>query len=213
MFGALTFRKCAHDTAPQTGSCCSLLTAACKYARDKKIQEKQKKLNSLPPILRPKTKKSRELAAVAHFQQKIRPRRFVDTDKLNRKQWARTEVALNPFLYGKKEELTMVRQSPLKTLQSNDHPDESLDGALSFPQSLSAAFGNSPDVPDGEPEQTSDRELHFGQGVWNVAQNQGRSDAMATSSGLQKPKKVWAKKKFVDTKADKAKKRASSKFK
>ena len=39
----------------------------------KKIQEKQKKLNSLPPILRPKNKKSRELAAVTHFQQKIRP--------------------------------------------------------------------------------------------------------------------------------------------
>ena len=40
-----------------------------------------------------------------------------------------------------------------------------------------------------------------------------RGDAVATSSGLQKPKKVWAKKSFVDTKADKAKKRASSKFK
>lgn len=113
----------------------SLLTAACKYARDKKMQEKQKKLNLLPPILRPKTKKSRELAAVAHFQHKIRPRRPVDTDKYNRKQWARTDVAVNPFLYGKKNELTeltMVRQSPLKTLQSNDHPEESLDGAFFF---------------------------------------------------------------------------------
>ena len=190
-----------------------MLTAACKYARDKKLQEKQKKLDSLPPILRPKTKKSRELAAVAHFQEKIRPRRVVDTKNLNRKQWARTEVALNPFLYGKKEELTMVRQSPLKTLQSNDDPDESLDAAFAFPQSLSAAFGTSPDVPDGGPEQTSDREFYFGQGVWNGAQNQGRGDAVATSSGLQKPKKVWAKKKHVDTKADKAKKRASSKFK
>ena len=66
---------------------------------------------------------------------------------------------------------------------------------------------------DGGHEQTSDRELHFGQGVWNGAENQGRGDAVATSSGLQKPKKVWAKKKFVDTKADKAKKIASSKFK
>ena len=35
-FVALTFLRCAHDTAPQTDSCCSLLTAACKYARDKK---------------------------------------------------------------------------------------------------------------------------------------------------------------------------------
>ena len=162
-FGALTFPRCVHDPAPQTGSCCSLLTAACKYTRGKKLQEKQNKLNSLPPILRPKNKKSRELAAVAHFQLKIRPRRFVDTDKLNRKEWVRTEVALNPFLH----------------------------------------------------EQTSDRELHFGQGVWNGAQDEGRGDgdAVATSSGLQKPKKVWAKKKFVDTKANKAKKRASSKFK
>ena len=178
-FGALTFPRCVHDTAPQTGSCCSLSTAACKYARDKKLQEKQKKLNSLPPILRPKNEKSRELAAVAHFQQKICPRRFVDTDKLNRKEWSRIEVALNPFLYGKKDEMTMVRQSPLKTVQSNDDPDESLDGAVSFPQSLSAAFGNSPDVPDGgPPEQTSDRELHFGQGVWNGAQDEGRGVPM-----------------------------------
>ena len=72
-------------------------------------------------------------------------------------------MALNPFLYGKKDELTMVWQSPLKIRQSNDDPDESLDGAFSFPQSLSAAFGNNPDVPDGgPPEQTSDRELYFG---------------------------------------------------
>ena len=103
----------------------------------------------------------------------------MDTDKLNRKQWARSEVALNPFLYCKKEELTMVRQSPLKRLQSNDDPDESLDGAFSFPQSLSVAFGNSPDVSDGgPPEQTSDRELHFGQGVWKGAQDEGRGMAM-----------------------------------
>ena len=59
----------------------------------------------------------------------------------------------------------MVRQSPFKTVQSNDHPDESLDGAFLFPQPLSVAFGKSPDVPDGGPEQTRDRELHFGQGV------------------------------------------------
>ena len=150
---------------------------------------------------------------MAHFQQKIRPRRFVDTDKFNRKQWARTEVALNPFLYGKKDELTMIRQSPLKTLHSNDDPEENLYGASPFPQSLSAAFGNSPDVTDAGPGQTSDKELHFGQGVWNGAQNQGKDDAVATASGLEKPKKVWAKKRFVENKADKAKKRSSSKFK
>lgn len=192
----------------------SLLTAACKYARDKKMQEKQKKLNSLPPILRPKTKKSRELAAVANFQHKIRPRRPVDTDKYNRKQWARTDVAMNPFLYGKKyelTELTMVRQSPLKTLQSNDHPEEGLDGAFPFPQSLSDTFGESSDVTDAGPVMPGDRELHFGQGVLNGVQNQERDDAEATASGLAKPKKVWAKKNLADRKADKAKKKSSSK--
>ena len=122
-------------------------------------------------------------------------------------------MALNPFLYGKKDELTMVRQSPFKNTPEQRRANESLDGAFSFPHSLSAAFGNSPDVPDGGPEQTSDRELHFGHGVWNRAQNQERGDAGATSSGLQKPKKVWAEKSFVDAKADEAKKRASSKFK
>ena len=107
----------------------------------------------------------------------------------------------------------MVRQSPLKTLQSNDHTEKSLDGASASPQSLSAAFGNSPDVTDAGLGQASDWELHFGQGVQNGAQNQGRDDAEATASGLGKPKKVWAKKKFVENKAEKAKKKSSSKFK
>ncbi|KAL9962674.1 hypothetical protein ACROYT_G031796 [Oculina patagonica] len=190
--------------------------AACKYARDKKLQEKQKMLNSLPAILRPKTKNAREMAAVAHFQQQIRPRRFVDTDKFNRKQWARTEVAMNPFLYGKKEELTMVRQSPLKALQTKDKddPGECFDGASPMPQSLSDAFGNSSDVTDAGPGQMSETNLDFAQGIVNVSQNQETRNTVVTStSGLEKPKKVWAKKKVADDKAEKAKKRSSSKFK
>ena len=43
---------------------------------------------------------------------------------------------------------------------------------------------------------------------WNGAQDQGKGVAVATSSGLQKPKKVWAKKRFVDPKADRAKKKS-----
>ena len=107
----------------------------------------------------------------------------------------------------------MVRQSPLKALQSNDDPEESLYGASSLPQSLSAAFGNSPDVTDGGPGQTIDRKLHFAQGAWDEGQDQGRNDAVATASGVEKPKKVWAKKRFAENKAEKAKKRSSSKFK
>lgn len=173
-------------------------------------------LNSLPPILRPKTKKSRELAAVAHFQQKIRPRRFVDTDKFNRKQWARTEVAMNPFLYGKKEELTMVRQSPLKALQTKDKedPGESFDGASPLPQSLTATFGNGSDATDAGSGQISETNLDFAQGIGNELQNQETRNTVVTStSGLEKPKKVWAKKKVADDKAEKAKKRSSSKLK
>lgn len=173
-------------------------------------------LNSLPPILRPKTKKSRELAAVAHFQQKIRPRRFVDTDKFTRKQWARTEVAMNPFLYGKKEELTMVRQSPLKALQTKDKddPEDSFSGASPLPQSLSAAFGNSSDVTDAGPGQIAESNSDFALGIGSGLQNQETKNTVVTSpTGSEKPKKVWAKKKFADEKAEKAKKRSSSKFK
>lgn len=182
------------------------LPAACKYARDRKLQEKQKKLNSLPPILRPKTKKSRELAAVAHFQQKIRPRRFIDTDKFSRKQWARTEVAMNPFLYGKKEDLTVMKALQTKT---KDSPKESLDAA--YPQSLSAAFGNSHDVTDGglgHNTAMSDK-VDNSNGLLNQETN---STTMPTS-GREKPKKIWAKKKFAEDKVEKAKKRSSSKFK
>lgn len=86
--------------------------------------------------------------------------------------------------------------------------------ALSFfPQSLSDTFGESSDVTDAGPGMPGDRELHFGQGVLNGVQNQERDDAEATASGLAKPKKVWAKKKLADRKADKAKKKSSSKFK
>lgn len=172
-------------------------------------------MNSLPPILRPKTKTSRELAAVAHFQQKIRPRRFVDTDKFNRKQWARTEVAMNPFLYGKKDELTMVRQSPLKGLETKDknNPEESFDGASPLPQSLSDAFGNSSDVTDAGPGQINEINLEFTQGIGNELRNQETKNTVTSPSGREKPKKVWAKKKLADDKAEKAKKRSSSKFK
>ena len=184
-FVALTFLRCAHDTAPQTDSCCSLLTAACKYARDKKIQEKQQKLNSLPPILRPKNKKSRELAAVTHFQQKIRPRRFVDTDKLNRKQWARTEVALNPFLYDKKTSWLWFIRAPQKHLKATTTPMKASMALSLFP---------SPCRPHLAITLTS----RMGDLSRPVRGNCGamrelRGDAVATSPGL-KPKKVGAKK-------------------
>ena len=208
-FVALTFLRCAHDTTPQTDSCCSLLTAASKYARDKKIQQKQKKLYSLPPILRPKNKKSRELTAVAHFQQKIRPGRFVDTDKLNRKQWARTEVALNPFLYGKKDELTMVRQSLLKKhFRATTTPMKASMALSLFPSPCRPHLAIALTSRMGD----LSRPVR-GNCILDKESGMGPKIAVATSSGLQKPKKVWAKKRFVDTKADKAKKRASSKFK
>ncbi|XP_022798205.1 unconventional myosin-XVI-like [Stylophora pistillata] len=177
--------------------------AACKYARERKLQEKQKKQNSLPPILRPKTKKSRELAAVAHFQEQIRPRRSVDTDKYNRKAWARTEVAMNPFLYGKKENLTIMKALQKETTKESR---KSLDAA--FPQSPSAAFGNSNDMTDAGPEQITvviDRVDDVGE-----LMNQETYTTTTQKSGREKPgKKVWAKKKFAEDKAEKAKKRSS----
>ena len=73
----------------------------------------------------------------------------------------------------------MVRQSPLKTLESNDDPDEGLDGAFSFPHSLSAAFGNSPDVSDGGLEPTCDREYAF----WTRSLEWGRESRKGRCGG------------------------------
>lgn len=183
-----------------------LFPAACKYARERKLQEKQKKQNALPPILRPKTKKSRELAAVAHFQEQIRPRRSVDTEKLNRKAWARMEVVMNPFLYGKKENLTIMKVLQKET---NGESRKSLDTAS--PKSPSAVFGNNNDMTDGDPEQITvviDKVDDVGEML-----SQETHTTTIQKPGREKPgKKVWAKKKHAEDKADKAKKKSSSKF-
>ena len=178
-----------------------------------KRYRRNKKLNSLPSILRPKNKRFRELAAVAHFQQKIRPGRFVDTDKLNRKQWARTEVALNPFLYDKKTSWLWFVRAPWKHLKATTTPMKASMALSLFPIPCRPHLAIALTSRMGDLSRPATGNMYFGQGVWNGAENQGRGDAVATSSGLQKPKKVWAKKRLVDTKADKAKKRASSKFK
>jgi len=192
--------------------------AACKYAREKRQQEKQQVINSLPPILRPKTRKSRELAAVAHFQQKVRPRRYVDTFKFNRKKWARKEVAMNPFLYGKGKELSQGRrQKPLKAqpAKSNSDPEETLDGAPPGPESLMHLFGSNSDARDGGASQAltsngsfvvSDLDSSF---QANGFQYHEAKREVTSTSVVKKPvKKVWAKKRFADNKAEKGRKRS-----
>ncbi|KAJ7358697.1 hypothetical protein OS493_022138 [Desmophyllum pertusum] len=111
----------------------------------------------------------------------------------------------------------MIRQSPLKALQTKSkdaNPEDSLDGASPLPQSLSAAFGNSPEVTDGGPGQISPDVLDVvASGSRNGLQYEETNIAVTSTSILKKPKKVWAKKKLADNKAEKTKKRSSSKFK
>ena len=188
-----------------------ILIAACKYAREKQQQEKQEAINSLPPILRPKTKQSRELAAMAHFQQKIRPRRHIDTFRFSRKKWARKEVAMNPFLYGKKDELSQFRRpTPLiaQPTEPNSDLKETVDGASPVPNSLMDLFTTSPDVEDGGSALTVPSDLEISPRR-NELQYQETRGVMASTPVVKKPvKKVWAKKKFADSKIEKGRKRS-----
>ena len=151
---------------------------------------------------------------MAHFQQKVRPRRYIDTFKFNRKKWARKEVALNPFLYGRKDELSEGEfrpQSPLKTQQmsNSSDPNESVDGAshVPAPDSLVDLFANL-DETDGAAgkDMTSDYSV-----VENALETSPRRNGLrevSSKSAAEKPaKKVWAKKRFADRKAEKGKKR------
>ena len=177
--------------------------AACDYAREKRNQEKQQVINSLPPILRPKTRKARELAAIGHFQQKIRPRRYIDTFKFNRKKWARKEAVLNPFLFGNTKNLSQInQQAPPKQgpRRSSSEPMDSVDGASYGPESLMNVFGNSSNVREEE-EGTSPHTIEL--------QFKADKSAMSQASSNEKPgKKVWARKQFEDRKSEKGGKRS-----
>ncbi|KAK2557065.1 Myosin-IIIb [Acropora cervicornis] len=172
--------------------------AACDYAREKRNQEKQQVINSLPPILRPKTRKARELAAIEHFQQKIRPRRYIATVKFKRKKWARKEAVLNPFLFGNTKSLSQTDQQ--EPGPSSSEPMDSLDAASYGPEALMDAFGSSPNAREKE-EGTSPQTIEL--------QFQGRKSVLSPTSSKEKPgKKVWARKKFEDRKSEKGGKRS-----
>ena len=106
----------------------------------------------------------------------------------------------------------MVRQSPLKHFKATTTSMKASMARSLFPSRCRPHLTIALTSRMGNLSRLQREGIAFWTRVWNGAQNQGRGDAVATSSGL-KPKKVWAKKRFVDTKADKAKKRASSKFK
>lgn len=172
--------------------------AACDYAREKRNQEKQQVINSLPPILRPKTRKARELAAIEHFQQKIRPRRYIETVKFKRKKWARKEAVLNPFLFGNTKSLSQTDQQ--EPGPSSSEPMDSVDAASYGPESLMDAFGSSPNAREKE-ERISPQTIGL--------QFQGSKSGLSPTSSKEKPgKKVWARKKFEDRKSEKGGKRS-----
>lgn len=146
---------------------------------------------------------------MAHFQQKVRPRRYIDTFRFNRKKWARKEVAINPFLYGNREELSLVRrQNPLKSQPTTSSSDPE-NSASPVPDSLIDVFGNSPDVTDGETGQALTSDGSFVSELKMPSQRTGLQYQDVRASVGRKPmKKVWAKKKFSDDKAEKGKKRS-----
>lgn len=160
-------------------------------------------INSLPPILRPKTRKARELAAIEHFQQKIRPRRYIETVKFKRKKWARKEAVLNPFLFGNTKSLSQInQQDPPKQEPgpSSSEPMDYLDGASYSPGSLMDAFVNSRNAREEE-EGTLPQTIEL--------QFRGSKSVSSPTSSKEKPgKKVWARKKFEDRKSEKGGKRS-----
>lgn len=136
---------------------------------------------------------------MAHFQQKVRPRRYIDTFRFNRKKWARKEVAINPFLYGK---------NPLKSQPTTSSSDPE-NSTSPVPDSLLDVFGNSPDVTDGETGQALTSDGSFVSELKMPSQRTGLQYQDVRASVGRKPmKKVWAKKKFSDDKAEKGKKRS-----
>lgn len=190
--------------------------AACNYTREKREQEKQQVINSLPPILRPKTAKARELAAVEHFQHKIRPRRYIDTMKFNRKKWARKEVVLNPFLFGNSGSLSQINQQismKARPSQSSSESVEAVDGASHLPNSLMDAFDFSPNMR----EEVATRDYSFFASDLTISPESTKRGmqfpenkvVMSPKSSTEKPvKKIWAKKKFEDGKSVKGGKRS-----
>ena len=125
---------------------------------------------------------------------------------------------MNPFLYGKREELSQVRrQKPLKAqpAKSNSDPEETLDGAPPGPESLMHLFGSNSDARDGGASQAltsngsfvvSDLDSSF---QANGFQYHEAKREVTSTSVVKKPvKKVWAKKKFADNKAEKGRKRS-----
>lgn len=151
---------------------------------------------------------------MSRFQQKVRPRRYIDTFRFNRKKWARKEVALNPFLYGSTDISQIQRQTSVNTSprKSTSDPEEALGGASPVPKSLSNVFGNSTDVMDGGAGQSpsmngslvsSDQEISSPRNGFH------HHNGMASSPVVEKPdKKVWAKQKVADNKTRKGKKRS-----
>ena len=117
---------------------------------------------------------------------------------------------MNPFLYGNKDGLSLVRrQTSLNTQprKTNSDLEEARDGASPVPKSLSGVFGNSPDATDGGARQG----LATNSGLEMSRQSYGfkHREALASSSVVRKTeKKVWAKKKLADSKAKKGKKRS-----
>ena len=99
----------------------------------------------------------------------------------------------------------------MKVLQkeTNGESRKSLDTAS--PKSPSAVFGNNNDMTDGDPEQITvviDKVDDVGEML-----SQETHTTTIQKPGHEKPgKKVWAKKKHAEDKADKAKKKSSSKF-
>lgn len=151
---------------------------------------------------------------MSRFQQKVRPRRYIETFRFNRKKWARKEVALNPFLYGSTDISQIQRQTSGNTSprKSTSDPEEALGGASPVPKSLSNVFGNSTDVMDGGAGQSPSMNGSFvvsDQEISSPRNGFHHQNGLASSSIVEKPdKKVWAKQKVADNKTRKGKKRS-----
>ena len=125
---------------------------------------------------------------------------------------------MNPFLYGNKDELSQFRQqTPLiaQPTEANSDLRESVDGVNPVPESLLDLFTNNPDVKDGGAGKAftgdvgplpSELEISTRR---NESQYQKTTGLVAsTSVGKKQVKKVWAKKKFADSKFEKGRKRS-----
>jgi len=163
--------------------------AALDMAKERRRQAREKCGERTPPILRAKIGKSRQVIAVSAWEKQVRPKRYIDSFKFGRRDWARKKVSFNPFEYGEKA------SSPQRV--DNDRRTRS----KSSPGELNS---------DGDVRDDALQDEVFDSTSNSVTQKNNEKDNR-TESSSSSTGKVWAKVKIKEKEEQKLKTRVRAK--